>query len=179
MVDKSFNYEKDYKNNKTKIPCRCKKHPDNLLFFSLIQIDGHIKCPLCKKESISFRKEKGYNIKEIKEIMGKDYILLDSFKDEDWVKRSHTILHFSCKKHGEFSIRINSIYRNSKCPLCGKENISKKQKIDFEEIKEVFEARGYILLSQQEDYKGIHSKLHYKCPHHPNKDLYITYDALK
>ena len=64
-------------------------------------------------------------------------------------------------------------------PSCSRENISKKQKINFEEIKESFEKRGYILLSTEKDYKDIHSKLYYQCPKHPDKKLYITYDAIK
>ena len=48
-------------------------------------------------------------------------------------------------------------------------------KRDFAEIKKLFKDRGYELLSQAEEYKTTTSKLRYKCPKHPDKQLSISF----
>lgn len=49
---------------------------------------------------------------------------------------------------------------------------------DFAEIKKSFEDKGYELLSGAEDYKTTSSKLRYKCPKHPDKELFISFHKL-
>lgn len=46
----------------------------------------------------------------------------------------------------------------------------------IEEVREVFESRGYTLLAT--DYKNALQRLSYKCNKHPDKDLSITFSDL-
>lgn len=48
------------------------------------------------------------------------------------------------------------------------------KKLEYNKVKEEFEQRGYILLSQQ--YIKAKEKLEYICLKHPDKKQYITYD---
>jgi len=45
-----------------------------------------------------------------------------------------------------------------------KKLIAKKQRKNFLDIKKEFERRGYILLTEEKDYKNNHQKLKYICP---------------
>lgn len=50
-------------------------------------------------------------------------------------------------------------------------------KYSFEEVKKMFEERGYTLLSTEDEYKSVNSKLRYLCPIHGEK--VITFAHLK
>ena len=42
-------------------------------------------------------------------------------------------------------------------------------KYSFKEVKEMFESRGYKLLSSEDEYTSVNSKLRYVCPIHGEK----------
>lgn len=54
------------------------------------------------------------------------------------------------------------------------------KKVHFEDAKKLFEERGYILLSDESEYKNQASKLRYNCPKHLDKgELLIDYGHLR
>ncbi|PFZ19512.1 DUF723 domain-containing protein [Bacillus wiedmannii] len=52
-----------------------------------------------------------------------------------------------------------------------------RPKLTFEQVKAKFEDRGYELL--ETEYVIGTAKMRYKCPHHPDKDLSISYAELR
>ena len=51
------------------------------------------------------------------------------------------------------------------------------RKKTFEEVKQMFDNRGYILVSTE--YVDVHSKLQYICPKHPDIIQEISYNKLQ
>lgn len=51
------------------------------------------------------------------------------------------------------------------------------KRLTFEEVEKEFKKRGYILL--ENSYKNAVTKMRYKCPKHPDKDLIINVHSLK
>src|SRR4051812_39634182 len=51
-------------------------------------------------------------------------------------------------------------------------------KVSYNKVKLAFEAKGYELITTEENYKNTTTKLKYKCPIHPDKELWITYHKL-
>lgn len=56
----------------------------------------------------------------------------------------------------------------------GRKELPRKK--TYEEVKQKFEEKGYLLL--EEDYKNNHTKMEYRCPNHPDKKNLITYHDL-
>lgn len=67
-------------------------------------------------------------------------------------------LKYICKNKHRSEITWDSWNQGSRCNKCAINN----SKNDIEDIRNAFEARGYILLSEK--YKNAHSRLDYLCP---------------
>ncbi|WP_269482542.1 hypothetical protein [Bacillus mycoides] len=52
-----------------------------------------------------------------------------------------------------------------------------RPKLTFEQVNAKFEKRGYELL--ETEYVIGTEKMRYKCPHHPDKELSISYAELR
>jgi len=102
-------------------------------------------------------KKRRKNFSEIrKEFERRKYILLTEEKD---YKNCETILKYICPEGHNHSISWNGFQREQGCPYCA------KVKIDFSNIKNKFEDRNYILLTEEKDYKNANdTKLNYICP---------------
>lgn len=68
-----------------------------------------------------------------------------------------TYLDYICPNNHKHKIKWNCWQQGNRCPYCYG-NVKKK----IEELKELFEKEGYVLLSTV--YKGAHSDLCYRCP---------------
>lgn len=118
---------------------------------------------------------KRLSINEVRvEFENRGYMLLSNE-----YKNAHAELKYICLKHhnNELTISYNSLKNGKGCPDCGRESQINKRKLDFESVKNEFEKRGYLLL--EKDYKNSKTKMKYQCPHHPDKELFISLNHLK
>lgn len=151
----------EYIDAHTKLRYICKKHPDiiqSIRYNSLQQGKG---CPYCVgKAKHTFEEVKNYF-----ESCG--YTLL-----EDTYINANTRMKYQCPHHPtkELYIRYSDLRHGVRCPYCSK--VGKKT---YEDIKDEFEARGYILVSSKDEYVNTHSMLRYICPKHPNEINAIAY----
>ncbi len=91
-----------------------------------------------------------------------------------------TKMKYRCKNHPQEiqGITWHKFKLNRGCYFCGKERAAKTQRHSIEFIKEQFlKLKGYELL--ETEYKNAHTNMKYKCPNHPDKILYITYNRLQ
>ncbi len=109
-----------------------------------------------KEEELEKRRKNFYDIK--KEFEKRSYILLT--EEEDYKNAHDTKLKYTCPKGHEGYIIWNSFQQGQGCSICDDE---KRRKI-FSDIKQEFERRGYILLSEEKEYKDYCTKLKYTCP---------------
>ncbi len=85
-----------------------------------------------------------------------------------------------CKQGHHYKTAITNLLRQGKlkssgCRQCGLESSSRKQRLDFSIVKELFESNGYQLLSTS-SYKNSKSKLDYICPKgHSGSISYINF----
>jgi hypothetical protein len=71
-------------------------------------------------------------------------------------------LLFECDKGHKFYMKFNNmIYLNQHCPVC-----MGNKKYTIEEVRQIFEEKGYILISKK--YRNARSKLKYICSKHKN-----------
>lgn len=151
----------EYIDAHTKLRYICKKHPDiiqSTRYNSLQQGKG---CPYCVgKAKHTFEEVKNYF-----ESCG--YTLL-----EDTYINANTRMKYQCPHHPtkELYIRYSDLRHGVRCPYCSK--VGRKT---YEDIKDEFEARGYILVSSKDEYVNTHSMLRYICLKHPNEINAIAY----
>lgn len=113
-----------------------------------------------------------YTIKQIaKEFEQRGYKLL-----EKEYKNVNTKMKYICLKHedkGILQIDYEHFKRGQGCPCC-----STRHRPTFEEVKQMFEDRGYELLETQ--YINNSTRMRYICPKHKDKGiLTITYADLR
>ena len=94
-------------------------------------------------------------------------------------KNNLTPLEYICLNHIEEGIQISNYanlkHHGSRCEKCGRERTGDKLRLDFKIVKKAFEDRGYILLSDENEYKSDESKLRFICPLHKNDPQEISY----
>lgn len=97
------------------------------------------------------------------------YLLLE--KD---YKNNTTKMKYRCPRHPdkELSITIKDLRYGHGCPFC-----AGLGKPTYEEVSKEFEKRGYELI--EKEYLNALTKMSYKCPVHPDKELSITLNKLK
>ncbi len=118
------------------------------------------------REIIAVKQRKDFS--EIKkEFERRDYILLSEEKD---YKNNKTILEYICPKGHKGFISWTNFQQGKGCPVEGNELGHKKERKNFSEIKNEFEKRDYILLTEEKDYKNNKTILEYICPK-GHKDL--------
>lgn len=157
-----------YINSSTKMRYRCLKHKDEKLYIRLNDLRGGHGCPHCGYEKTA--ETRGLEFSLIKqEFEKRGYELLET----EFVNTSQK-LRYRCPKHPdkELSILFHSFKNGRGCPYCARVG-----KPSFTEVKKEFEARGYELL--ETTYINSQTKMRYRCPHHPDKELSIRYYSLK
>ncbi|MBM7571566.1 transcription elongation factor Elf1 [Aquibacillus albus] len=159
--------ETEYKGAKQKLKYRCPKHPNKDLSITFGNFkSGKKGCPYCSnnvKYTIDEAKEAFYNV---------GLELLESKYFDVFTK-----MKCRCPKHPGKDIKktLKSILNGSGCPYCLEKG--RKPTANYEEVKELFKSKGLILM--EETYKSSTQKLRYKCPKHPDKELYKKYSELK
>ncbi|PGX99226.1 DUF723 domain-containing protein [Bacillus thuringiensis] len=84
-------------------------------------------------------------------------------------------MRYKCPNHPgkDLSITYADLRKGSGRRYCG---VSKRRHT-IDSVRAAFKERGYELLEMH--YKSAHQKLRYRCPHHPNEILSITYGNLR
>lgn len=97
------------------------------------------------------------------------YILVDT----EYVNVD-TKLRFICPQHPDkyTEISVSKLKQGRRCKYC-----SKAGRRDIEYAREEFAKKGYELL--ETEYKGVMKPMRYRCPAHPDKELYISLNNLK
>jgi len=116
-----------------------------------------------------------FTFEEVKEAFDKrGYVLL-----EKEYKNNRTLMKFHCPKHPDedMFIRFDHMKRGVGCWHCGNDQKALKMKFGFDEVKNAFDERGYILLETK--YKNNKTKMKYICPKHVDKELRICFSDLK
>lgn len=92
-----------------------------------------------------------------------------------------THMEYICRKHpskGVMKITYGNFQSGRGCPYCGGEKSWRgRQRVNIRDIREAFAKRGYTLLDDK--YINAHTKLHYRCKKHPDKDLFISWNNFK
>jgi hypothetical protein len=149
----------EYTGANNKILLRCSNGHEWESSYSCI-VRRNTGCPYCKgtikktyEEIYEAFKSKGYKLLSL------DYV------------NSQTKLQYQCPNHPdrELWISYGNLHSGHGCPYC----VRKHSDITYEEVKLAFEERGYILLSTE--YKNCDTKLHYQCPSHLDKNLWVDY----
>jgi len=163
--------EKDYENNRQKleyIHLNCgNKH--SISWNKFKQSRG---CPICGM--CSSLKKRRKNFQEIKEMFEKrKYILLTKENEYKNNKQKLEYIHIKCEK--KHSIRFNNFNSGQGCPYCHKDMSSKNRRKNFQDIKNEFEKRKYILLTKEKDYENSKKKLECIC-NKCRKEYSISWD---
>lgn len=86
-----------------------------------------------------------------------------------------TKMNYICPKHPNEDLWMSygDLQRGRGCKFC-----ANNVKLEIEFIKKEFlRLKGYVLL--EEIYINANTRMKYQCPHHKDKDLWITYASLK
>lgn len=92
------------------------------------------------------------------------------------------LLEYICTKHSHKGIMNGSwsnIINQIGCGYCGHEEGAKKQRLQYEEVKELFNSKGFILLTPKEEYVHTKSLLSYRCKKHPEDLLENSADGIR
>lgn len=161
--------EQQYLNNRQVLKYRCPAHPRRQNSTSMASVSQKgIRCLQCHIDTTKVDYQKvveGFSLR--------GYVLLS--KEEDF-KSNKSLLHYVCRKHPERvrRIRYNDLQSGGKgCSCCGKETSAGKRRLSYEEVNEVFERRGYTLIS--DTYLSTDSLLEYSCPSHSGIVLRTTH----
>lgn len=173
LVSKEYNKESDY------LDYLCVKHKDKgvqkTVAYHFYSGSG---CVYCAREERAEKRRK-LNYEQVKEIFEKrGYELLSTE-----YKSVNEDLLFICPKHRDRGVLTTKFARFQRCAIgckyCSLEDKAKASiKLDFEQVKKLFEKRGYELVST--DYKGVSKKLEYICPKHRDKGTqFVTFSNFK
>ncbi|MFJ7669674.1 hypothetical protein ACIQXI_21620 [Lysinibacillus sp. NPDC097195] len=91
-------------------------------------------------------------------------------------------LEFTCTKHPEKGVMKGSwtnIVNQVGCRYCGFEESSKKQRKDYEEILELFNSKGFILLTSEDEYVNTKTSVKFYCENQPEETLENTADGIR
>ena len=166
-IEKAFNYVgykylgvsggKEYEDQYSRLDYICDCGHINITTWNTFR--GGSRCPDCMKEKYSiivdaFEKE-GYKILATKE----------EYSNHD------TKFRFICPSGHEDSMVWNSFKNGCRCGQC-----AANKKKTYDEVKKVFEDRGYILISTE--YKNSKDDLEFICPNgHQHKISYVNFSS--
>lgn len=153
--------DSEYIDSHTKMRYICKKHPNvvqEIRYNNIQQGKGCIYCAGKNK----------YTIEEVKDYFEQcGYILLEKV-----YVNANTKMKYQCPHHPEkdLYIRYADLKNGVRCPYCS--GVGRKT---YQEVREEFQKRGYILVSEKDEYINSKSILRYICPFHSNSINSIAY----
>lgn len=150
----------EYKNRTTKMNYICNIHNKVVQQIDLCHLMREQGCRFCRGFDI-------YDINELKnQFQIEGYTLINNNKN---------VCSYYCNKHPNIKLKgtyMDFLKNRKRCKKC-----NHKEKITIEQAKEVFEKRGYTLLSTE--IPNIHTPLKYRCPRHPTSELFMSYENMK
>ncbi|WP_446688237.1 hypothetical protein [Priestia megaterium] len=160
--------ETEYKSAKTKMKYRCSYHPDKDLSIHLNNLKSGYGCPYCA-EVVK------YTYEEVREEFEKRGFILT---DDNYINNT-TPLRYVCPLHPdkEQKMYLTNLLKGQGCYYCGRKTSAEKNRTGFEEVKMVFEEKGYLLLEKK--FISSLTPMRYICPRHPDRENYIAYAKIK
>lgn len=177
-ISKQFgNYKRSRDENPVKKDTCSKCHPQktkegNKLLYG---VEHYTQKPE-EAEKIGARKRHSYEF--IKNEFNKRGLILLS----ESYKNSEQLLSYSCNNHTDNGIMEGSwsnIKNQIGCRSCGHEESGKKQRLDYRKIQQLFNSKGFILLTIEEEYLNTKTKVKYYCEQHPEDILEGTPDSIR
>lgn len=91
-------------------------------------------------------------------------------------KNSTTLLKILCECGETFERKFKTIQKSPicKCEKCTQKYLTEKQKTHFDEILFKLKEKGYEILIQEDEYKGINYKYDFKCPNGHERPMYLS-----
>ena len=168
-----YSYDKitEYKGCDCKYIITCPIHGDFTQTF-YYHINKKQGCPLCGIERA--KKKRALDIDEVKRrITECGYEITDDFK----YVNNNTPIEIICKKHGNFKIRPNLLFKGDRCKKCSIEKRSSNNFLTNDEfIKRITELYGDKLDLSKTFYKGSDKKICVICRKHG--EYYTTPNCL-
>jgi hypothetical protein len=144
----------------------CPKHPNKKLSIKFVDFKRGHGCWYCGHETTNLKQKLSLEVVK-KAFEDRGYQLLS----EEYIN-SQEKLKYICPKHNEQFIAYSDLKQGHGCPYCG--GIGKP---NIEDIKNKMKKRNYELL--EEEYINSNTPMRYRCPFHPNKILFITYEGVR
>lgn len=123
--------------------------------------------------------QKAKAFKRVREICEeKGYELIIGF--DEYTGSNDRCIKYKCPNHLEKGVQttsLDTLRKGGGCVYCSIDSNSQKQRLDYEFVKGEFEKRGYELI--ENSYINSGTKMMYRCPNHPDEQLFISYDSLK
>lgn len=165
-----------YTNNKQKLSYRCPRHTEEVQTIRLNDVVSGHGCRICADEG-RIERLNMYNQERIKPIEEVD----KAFKErgysllKDSYKSSRYPVEYICNIHNNQiqHMKYNDLLRGQKCKYCSIENM----KLTFEEVRHLFEEKGYDLL--EENYVNSRTPMRYRCLIHNDEVSAITVSDLR
>lgn len=171
--------EIEYINAHTKMRYICKKHPNTIQQIKYNGLQQGRGCKECGHETVSNKlkqqKKTPYNIVKTKFEKAGLTLLTD---ENDYMSVSNPIMRFicSCSAETEQQKTWTAFQQSPYCPLCVKEESSKKRCTDqYNEFVLYCKEKGYIPVSTLEDYSNVLTPMKYICPKHGEQTTNLSH----
>jgi len=134
--------EEQYINSVTPMRYICPKHPDKELYTTLNSLRSGHGCRFCYYE-----RQRKYTKEDVINKLNENNLKLINFFEKDGVK----YVKYYCIKHPDLEqeTTIYNIINGQQCTRCKYDNLSKKFRLDFNEVKNTFQNKGFILLEKE------------------------------
>lgn len=161
--------EDSYKNVMTKMKYVCNNHPQEIQYIRYNDIKNGHGCMYCGLES-RMAKQKLTDSELLKRLKDNDLVMIEG---QEYKNTDQKIICF-CVHHPEsiFEVNMRALRTGSGCKIC-----SNKVRKNYEEVKEIFSSKGYLLLSKE--YAGVSTNLEYICLKHSEKTRTVTFAMLQ
>lgn len=152
----------------------CPRHPNSELKICYNSLRCGNGCKYCATERTKAKLKLPFGkVVEAFEHVG--YILLSTSSD---YQNAQSKMKYRCPTHPneQLAITIGNLKAGKRCKLCSRKTIVQKLTTPTEEVRALFEAKGFTMLDEEYGGKG---KINFRCPNHPNKHNCITLAHLK
>lgn len=160
--------EDTYFNNSQKMKYKCIKHSEFEQYISLGKLLSGRGCKYCGRERRSDSTRK--SIQEVNECFEDQGLIL---LEDEYINRN-TKMKCSCAIHSDaiFYKSYADVSGGAGCNIC-----RKRYTLSYKEVVDLFGSKGYVLLEKH--YVNSSTRMRYKCPKHPEKELFISVEKLK
>lgn len=150
-------------------------------FYARMQINNKGSMQMLLTETVEMRWnsknkqryiDRGYNYTKMKDIF--------TMRVSDLSEGSMEKIQYKCEDCNKIITTAYSSYLNNREDICNhcsiRASLIGKLKVPYETVKLIFESKGYILVSSEEDYIGSKTKLAYTCSKHGTR--YSSYNNM-